>query len=287
MAGQAEDSDGPPRDGVRRLDRRDFVKVVIGGVIAMVAPPGYLFLQEHLSEGSAGSNQSPTSTDGPKWAMLIDQTQCIGCNRCTWACKATNDFPGDNIWWNIVYAQSIKVGDSSRNVFLPRPCMQCENPPCVSVCPVGATYKRPSDGLVVMDYERCIGCRYCMAACPYGARYFNWAAPEGDNPAVPDFGRPEVPRRPRGVVEKCTFCSHRLDLASKKGLTPGVDPEVTPACVDICPVPARFFGDLRTGKVSHPKFGSRPVSSFISTAVHLKEELGLKPRVYYVRPGGP
>jgi Fe-S-cluster-containing dehydrogenase component len=123
-----------------------------------------------------------------------------------------------------------------------------------------------------------------MAACPYGARYFNWAIPTGTNSAVPDFGTPEVARRPRGVVEKCTFCSQRLDAGLAKGLVPGVDPAATPACVDICPVGARFFGDVTSGKVSSPRFGDVATSSFIGKATQLKSELGLKPRVYYLRP---
>jgi molybdopterin-containing oxidoreductase family iron-sulfur binding subunit len=261
---------------MKGLSRRDFVKLAAGVAVAIAAPPGYLFIREH-SQGKT----YPETSDGPQWAMLIDQNQCIGCNRCTWGCKATNDFPGD-VWWNIVYSQKVQVGTVTRNDFLARPCMMCENPPCVDVCPVQATYKRPGDGLVVMDYQKCIGCRYCMAACPYGARYFNWKAPDENNPAVPEFGTPEVPRRPRGVVEKCTFCVQRLDAALAKGLTPGIDPAVTPNCVNVCPVPARFFGDLRNGKVSHPKFGDRLVSSFLPKSTHLKNELGLKPRVYYM-----
>jgi Fe-S-cluster-containing dehydrogenase component len=280
-------------DTENKFSRRDFAKVVAGGVAALALPPGYLFLTEHLPASlqttsvcaSTPANASATSC-GPQWAMLIDQTKCIGCNQCSWACKAANDFPTASIWWNIVYTEKLQVNGKSQQVFLPRPCMQCENPACVTVCPVGATYKRASDGLVVIDYNKCIGCRYCMAACPYGARYFNWTEPTGPNPAVPDFGQPEVARRPRGVVEKCTFCAQRLDAGLAKGLVPGVDPAATPACVNICPVGARSFGDLNSGKVSSPRFGDIATSTFINSAVQLKKELGTKPRVYYVQPGG-
>jgi Fe-S-cluster-containing dehydrogenase component len=281
-------------DSANSFSRRDFVKAAAGGIAALSLPPGYLFLTQHMPAvlqttpacAQTTVAQTAVSCGTHQWAMLIDQSKCIGCNQCTWACKATNDFPSDSISWNVVYTEKITVGTTQRQVFLPRPCMQCENPACVSACPVGATYKRASDGIVVIDYAKCIGCRYCMAACPYGARYFNWAIPTGKNSAVPDFGQPEVPRRPRGVVEKCTFCVQRLDAGLAKGLTPGVDAEATPACVDICPVGARYFGDITSGKVSSPRFGDVATSSFVGTATQLKSELGLKPRVYYLRPGG-
>ncbi|MGA1975398.1 MAG: 4Fe-4S dicluster domain-containing protein [Conexivisphaerales archaeon] len=270
------------------FSRRYFVKVVAGGIAALSLPPGYLFLTQHLPaqvQTKPACAEAAVSCGTHQWALLIDQTKCVGCNECTWACKATNDFPSDSITWNVVYTERVTVGGAKEEVYLPRPCMQCENPPCVAACPVGATYKRASDGIVVIDYEKCIGCRYCMAACPYGARYFNWTTPTGKNWAVPQFGEPEVPRRPRGVVEKCTFCYQRLDSGLAKGLTPGVDPEATPACVDICPAGARFFGDIASGKVSSPKFGDRDVSTFINSATQLKSELNTKPRVYYITPG--
>lgn len=258
------------------------MKIAAGAAAAMIAPPGYLFIKEQTSKGMP---RSRASDNAPHWAMLIDQSECIGCNRCSYACKAVNDFPGEDVWWNIVYSEGLNPGTAAGTAYLPRPCMMCEETPCVEVCPVGATFKREGDTLVVMDYEKCIGCRYCVVACPYGARYFNWDAPQGENPAIPQFGNGEVARRPRGVVEKCQFCSHRLDAGLAKGLRPGIDIEATPACVVVCPVPARFFGDLRTGKLSHPRFGDRPASS-LDKAYRLKAELGTKPRVYYVPPRG-
>jgi Fe-S-cluster-containing dehydrogenase component len=145
-----------------------------------------------------------------------------------------------DISWNRVL-DSGKVGE--KQVFLPRPCMHCEHAPCVEVCMVGASYKRP-DGIVMMDYDKCIGCRYCEIACPYNARAFNWEAFTGPNPAVPEWGQPEVERRPRGVVEKCSFCYQRIDRGLQLGLTPGIDEAATPACVVACPAGARLFGDL-------------------------------------------
>jgi Fe-S-cluster-containing dehydrogenase component len=145
----------------------------------------------------------------------------------------------------------------------------------VEVCPVKATYHR-ADGIVMMDYERCIGCRYCEVACPYAARAFNWEAFTGTNPAVPAWGQPEVPRRPRGVVEKCSLCFHRVDRGLALGLRPGVDPEATPACVVVCPVGARIFGDLEDP-------GSK-VSRWLAEypSYRLREDLGTAPRVYYL-----
>jgi Fe-S-cluster-containing dehydrogenase component len=135
-----------------------------------------------------------------------------------------------------------------------------------------------ADGIVIMDYDRCIGCRYCEVACPYNVRAFNWEAFTEENPAVPEWGQPEIPRRPRGVVEKCSFCSHRIDRGLAYGLTPGIDEEATPACVVACPVGARIFGDL-----------NNPVSevSKVIAAHHtyrLREDLGTGPRVYYIPP---
>jgi Fe-S-cluster-containing dehydrogenase component len=142
---------------------------------------------------------------------------------------------------------------------------------------VQATYHR-ADGLVVMNYDRCIGCRYCEIACPYDARKFNWQARTDVNPFIPTWGIAEIERRPRGVVEKCTFCIHRIDAGLKSGFTPGEDREATPACVNICPVGARVFGDL-----NNP---DSPVSQAIATeaTIRLREELGTEPSVYYIIP---
>jgi molybdopterin-containing oxidoreductase family iron-sulfur binding subunit len=160
-----------------------------------------------------------------------------------------------------------------------RPCLHCQNAPCVEVCPVGATYHRP-DGLVAMDYNKCIGCRYCQAACPYGARVFNWEERTDTNTRAPAWGSPEVPRRPRGVVEKCTFCVHRIDAGLANGKMPGVDAEATPACVNICPVHARYFGNL--------KDPNSTVARILSTTptLRLREDLGTEPSVYYIPPKG-
>jgi len=207
------------------------------------------------------------------WGMVIDLEKCIGCEYCLRACCATNDVNPDEPW-NIVVPETTSGGQP---FYFSRPCLHCQNAPCVEVCPVKATYHR-EDGLIVMDYDRCIGCRYCEVACPYDARRFNWEAPLYENPYVPTYGVPEVPRRPRGVVEKCTFCIHRIDDALLRGKVPGVDRESTPACVNICPVGARTFGNLKDPKST--------VSQLIANnpTVRLRDELGTETSVYYLPP---
>jgi molybdopterin-containing oxidoreductase family iron-sulfur binding subunit len=210
-----------------------------------------------------------------KWTMVIDLSKCIGCEYCVYACQATNDTT-DDMRWNV---HLLDLTETGQPFHMTRPCMHCQDAPCVSVCPVGATYQR-SDGTVGMDYDRCIGCRYCMVACPYDARRFNWFERTDENPYEPEWGSAEVERRPRGTVEKCTFCSHRLDRGLEQGLIPGVDRAATPACVNICPVGARKFGDLNDP--------ASEVSQIVATipTFRLHEELGTEPSVYYVPAEG-
>ena len=207
------------------------------------------------------------------WGMVINLDPCIGCEYCLRACCAVNDVnpekPG--ILW------SRKKPPPALHSYFTRPCLHCQNAPCVEVCPVKATYHR-DDGLVMMDYDRCIGCRYCEVACPYDARQFNWKAYTAENPYVPTWGMPEVERRPRGVVEKCTFCIHRIDAGLKSGMMPGEDPAATPACVSICPVGARHFGNLKDPESRISKLIAE------NPTIRLREELGHEPSVYYIPP---
>jgi phenylacetyl-CoA:acceptor oxidoreductase subunit 1 len=246
-----------------KITRRNFLRAAGAAGAAAAALGGKSALQAWASQ---------TTEESPhRWAMVIDQAECIGCGYCTMACRASNDVaPG--MEWNIVIQVEPVGGEPA---YLPRPCMHCENAPCAEVCPVGATYER-ADGIVMMDYDKCIGCRYCEVACPYGARSFNWEKFTGPNDAVPAWGSPEVPRRPRGVPEKCTFCIQRIDLGLAEGLTPGVDRRATPACVLACPTGARVFGDLADA--------NSQVSRLLrdNDSYRLREDLGTGPRVYYL-----
>lgn len=242
------------------LNRRDFLK--LAGLGTAVVAGLELVRDANASNAAAGEHQ---------WAMVIDQSKCTGCEHCVMACRAHNDVPPD-ITWNPVIASKTVDG---KQTYISRPCMQCAKAPCVDVCPVGASYYR-DDGIVMMDYDKCIGCRYCEVACPYNARSFNWKTFDGENPAVPAWGVPEVERRPRGVPEKCAFCYQRIDRGMELGLTPGIDEAATPACVGACPTGARTFGDLNDHEsavskllAEHPNF-------------RLREDLGTGPRVYYL-----
>ncbi|MCI8367878.1 MAG: 4Fe-4S dicluster domain-containing protein [Eggerthellaceae bacterium] len=201
--------------------------------------------------------------------MVIDLKRCIGCQACSLACKQSNNLP-DSVWWTRVMtvggSEMDTAGGTYPNNYLsyaPISCQHCENPACVKVCPVGATYKDPETGVVRQDYDKCIGCRMCMSACPYtGVRSFNWEEPKH----YLDFatGDPDVPSHQKHVVEKCTFCYQR----SSQGKTP--------ACMELCPGRARFWGDLDDPEsdVSKALKGRE--------ATTLLPEMGTKPSVYYL-----
>ncbi len=209
-----------------------------------------------------------------RWGMVIDLRKCVGCSACTIACKAENRLPPGVVYRPVVEEEIGEYPNVTRR-FIPRPCMQCEDPPCVPVCPVGATYKRP-DGIVEINYEQCIGCRYCVTACPYSARTFD----SGDfyssgTPAMQPYE--QLPTReygqvydrakgasPVGNVRKCTFCLHRLNE--------GMLPECTTSCIGT----ATYFGDLNDPDSLVSELSAR------TNATRLKEELGTKPRVFYL-----
>jgi menaquinone reductase, iron-sulfur cluster-binding subunit len=216
------------------------------------------------------------------WGMVIDLDRCTGCQACVMACKAENNVPavgareaarGRVISWMQVLTEESEEGVR----FLPRPCLHCDDPPCIKVCPVYATYRNP-EGIVAQIYPRCIGCRFCMAACPYNAKYFNWRVYQKDGPGQ----NPDVSLRPKGVVEKCTFCHHRLQKARERALAQGrklTEGEYVTACAEACPARAIAFGDL-----SDP---SSEVSKLARSrrAFRLGEELGTKPKVIYLSEG--
>lgn len=223
-----------------------------------------------------------------RWAMVIDLDRCTGCSACVVACKAENNIPpasGERgprraiSWMELIEVVSGEYPDLKRRI-IPRPCMQCDKPPCTKVCPVYATYKN-EDGLVAQVYARCIGCRYCTNACPYTAKYFNWFEPRWPAEMM-NCLNPDVSIRPKGVVEKCTFCHHRLQKAKDAARAenrPLRDGDYVPACVQTCPGGAMFFGDLDDPDSTAAKLAKSP------RAFRLLEELGTEPKVIYLNEG--
>lgn len=178
-----------------------------------------------------------------RWAMVADLRRCVGCQTCTAACKHANATSPSVQWRKVLDIESGEF-PNVRRTFVPVGCMHCEDPPCMHVCPSTATGQR-DDGVVTIDYDICIGCAYCAVACPYQARYkvdkptFSYGA-KGQ---MKNEAAREDPAR-LGVAQKCTFCSDRIDYGMENGLTPGIDPDATPACVNSCIAGALHFGDL-------------------------------------------
>jgi len=217
--------------------------------------------------------------------MVIDLDKCTGCGGCVVACKMENNVPivdpeeaqhGRVMFWMDMMTTIEGEFPSTRAKRGPKPCFQCDDPPCTLVCPVGATYRNP-EGLVAQIYHRCIGCRYCMAACPFTAKVYNWYDPKSIDGA--EVGNPDVSRRMVGVVEKCSFCSHRLMKVKETADVedrPITDGEYTPACAESCPADAIVFGDIEN-KESRVYQLSRSYRVF-----RYMDDLGVKPKVYYL-----
>lgn len=235
----------------------------------------------------ASPTQGSDAEHVPQWAMAIDLDRCTGCEACVVACTSENNVPsaGEDQAAKGRVKQWIRVDRYYEGKFpdikvkyRPVLCQQCDEAPCEPVCPVYATYQN-AEGLNVQIYNRCIGTRYCANNCPYSVRFFNWFAPEWDAPLDLQLN-PDVSVRPAGVVEKCTFCAHRIKRAKLDADAEGralADGDVTPACVQSCPAEAMVFGDM-----SDP--GSR-VSGMIGSgrSEQLLSELGTKPRVFYLQ----
>jgi Fe-S-cluster-containing dehydrogenase component len=240
----------------------------------------------------------------PKWGMVIDLEKCTGCQACTAACAMENNLlPGEN-WGEVIFFEEGRY-PNVKVTWLPRPCMHCENPSCRDVCPTGATHVT-EDGAVLVDWNRCIGCKYCQIACPYGARFYMETKPlaEPDPKRVfksadnkrswdPPYRMPDenedwsngIGVQPPGVVSKCTFCYHKVRNAPKgvADLDESVAElrEFVPACVRTCAPKARYFGDLENPNSN--------VSKLIAEkkGVRLLDHLGNKPKVYYLAGRGP
>jgi phenylacetyl-CoA:acceptor oxidoreductase 27-kDa subunit len=208
-----------------------------------------------------------------RWGMVIDLRRCVGCQTCTIACKQENGLPAGTVWR---FVADIEIGEypNVRRLFLPMQCMHCAEPPCVPVCPTGASRQR-ADGIVWVRYDDCVGCGYCAMACPYHARHLvHEANGYFAQPTPSELAQAEPERH--GVMTKCTFCKDRVDEGLARGLVPGVDPEATPMCSVACIADAIVFGDL-----DNPE--SR-VSKMIGEgrAQLLMPECGTEPRVYYL-----
>ncbi|MBK9161190.1 MAG: 4Fe-4S dicluster domain-containing protein [Nitrosomonadales bacterium] len=199
------------------IQRRNFLKTSVGAAAVAIAPGMLLFqVAQGNTEGASGK---------VRWGMLIDVNQCKpGCNDCVTACNRENGLSGETKPTDSQWIRKIEIKDVStgRELSLPMMCQHCANPPCVDVCPTNASMKR-ADGIVLVDKHRCIGCRYCMMACPYKARSFVHEPLHDQNPDVP---------RGKGTVESCTLCVHRIDQGQQ------------PACVEACTNKAILFGDL-------------------------------------------
>lgn len=268
------------------LTRRQFIKRlgVAAGILTAGISPATLMLAaetpEKTSEESVAINMpAKTIWYAPRpakkrFGMVIDVKACIGCRKCVYACMKENNIGRDS---GFTYIQVLEMergslelehanlyytkGASPDHWYLPIQCMQCGKPPCVYGCPVKATWKE-SDEIVVIDYNKCIACRNCMITCPYFARHFNWK-----HPHVPkEETNPKVPLEEKaGVVEKCTFCIHRV----REGM-------VT-RCTEVCPVQARKFGDL-----NDPNSNVSQILRTRRVVFRVKEELGTEPRIWYV-----
>jgi molybdopterin-containing oxidoreductase family iron-sulfur binding subunit len=264
------------------LTRRDVLRGA--GVVATGAGFACLLTEPAFAHGDEemGGEEQPTSRVR-RWAMVIDLRACDGCvglgipPQCTQSCIWARFVPEGQQW---IETYELPEGAEHRppgtpRSFLPAPCMQCQNAPCVNVCPVGATFHTP-EGVVLIDQERCIGCRYCMAACPYDRRFFNWGEPlqPPDVAEAPYDVRTQLPAM-RGTVMKCDFCTDRLAAG---GL---------PSCVEACPHNAIYMGDLEEDIATNGARMVRLSSLLAEAGVHRhKEELGTEPRVYYIAGHG-
>lgn len=218
---------------------------------------------------SLSSAEVRRGVPGRRWLMVIDLAACDGCGKCSEACVKSHFVPTDREYLRIFKMQN---AESEAPYWMPRPCFHCDNPPCTRVCPVGATFKR-QDGIVLIDNERCIGCRFCMAACPFSARVFNWSPPVDPAAALAKGYSAEwgYPRRV-GTVEKCDFCA---DMAREGQL---------PHCASVCAMAAVWFGDENEDAVTNSKGDTMRLSKLLRDRAGYRymEELGTKPRIYYL-----
>jgi len=254
------------------VKRRDFLKIAGVAALGLAAKPSIDVITSLPGRDAMPLEQALV---GERWAMVINLRTCLekeGCRDCVKACHEVHNVPDmadpkDEIkWiWDVPFEEAFPsqkhdyIQDDLRHSPVTVLCNHCDNPPCTRVCPTGATWKR-EDGIVMMDYHRCIGCRYCMAACPYGSRSFNWRDPR---PFIEETD-PVFPTRTKGVVEKCNFCVERLARGQ------------LPACVESCEGKSLVFGDL-----ADPNSEVRELLRGQYSIVR-KPGLGTRPSVYYI-----
>ncbi len=282
-----------------KSSRRNFLKLGAGmGVVTIAsAAVGGLFSSPEKANAAPGKKVKVLTTDGKmlevdesqlsrpgsdvvvsregahqgisnrKFVMVIDLAKCKNARKCVEACQEGHHLPKDHEWMKVYLLQN---SEREAPYWFPRPCFHCDNPMCVSVCPVGATFKR-TDGIVLVDNKRCIGCKFCMTGCPYSVRVFHWKEPE-NQPDVPYSPETTIPAK-EGTVGKCVFCADNL---RKNEL---------PRCVSACPMGVIYFGDLIEDSVTNGTETLR-FSEVIKERAgyrHL-ESLGTEPSVYYLPP---
>jgi Fe-S-cluster-containing dehydrogenase component len=296
LGAAADASSGPPsvRDGQSPISRRAALRLM-GLSVAAVAPLPFFHSAIAAAQAMHGPIHNAPQTSGAmpgmqmegaatdqrlrRWTMVIDLRKCDGCQsvdkppQCSQACIEGHFAPQPMEWIQVFEADAIPGKPQEGTFFQPVPCQQCQNPPCTNVCPVGATFSTP-EGTVLIDQDRCIGCRICMAACPYDRRFFNWGKPPQPSEAQLGTYSPEhqAPAR-MGTVMKCDFCP---DMARAGQL---------PFCAQACPNNAIYYGDLEEGLASNGKEVVDVYRLIVDQhATRLKEDLGTEPRVYYI-PG--
>ncbi len=266
-----------PKDE-KGLTRRDFLR---GAAISATVMAGAAVVAPVDAASTGGPGALDTGKENARWGMIVDSEKCVRARACMMACKIENNTP-PGVDYNVTVEEEEGIDEDLHSRYIFRPCNHCEHPPCCKVCPTGASIKRHQDGIVAIDYELCIGCRYCIAACPYCARSFDYGHHFGDpGPPLP-FESAESPeyrenrvregnKPPVNCTRKCSFCMHRII----EGLAP--------ACATACPYNVIHFGDLNDPEGKCLIHGEslrellRSRSSF-----RIKEELGTEPSVFYL-----